>query len=158
MFQIVVCFFSLAQSVKLMIGVSVLLGYALVFYVCFDILWGNVKHRFEKNNMFYNYVIRTSMVLINMTIAILVPKIAPLIGLIGALCFSVLGLILPIFIEIITFWDEGWGLTKFGTYKNALFLFVSFICVIFGTQSALGDIYDTYFAPAIVSSNSTIVA
>lgn len=134
----------LAQSVKLMIGISVLLGYALVFYVCLDTLWNQIKDRIVKQPMLWNYAIRTVLVIINITIAILVPKIGPLIGLIGALCFSILGLMLPIFIEVVTFWDEGWGLLRFRTYKNIAFVAISFICLIFGTKAALIDIYNSY--------------
>jgi len=55
-------------------------------------------------------------------LAVAVPTIGPFIGLIGALCFSILGLICPAVIEIVTFWDDGLGPGKLKLKRSISFV------------------------------------
>lgn len=43
-------FHRLAQSVKLMIALAILLTYSLQFYVPMEIIWKNVRHKFSEDN------------------------------------------------------------------------------------------------------------
>ena len=128
-----------------MISAAVLLTFALQFFVCLEIAWNAIKDKFTKNPTFYNYVTRTVLVILAISVAIAVPKIEPLISLISAFCFSVLGLLMPVLIETIVFWEGNFGLCDWKTYKNIIIAFFSLICFIFGTQIALDDIYREYF-------------
>uniref|UniRef100_A0A2S2PDX9 Amino acid transporter transmembrane domain-containing protein n=1 Tax=Schizaphis graminum TaxID=13262 RepID=A0A2S2PDX9_SCHGA len=53
------------------------------------------------------YVMRASMILGTVLIAALVPDLAPFISLIGAVFFSILGLMCPAVIHLATFWNHG---------------------------------------------------
>lgn len=69
-----------------------------------EIGWNTIKDKFQKRPMAVNYVMRTILVTAAVLLAVAVPTISPFIGLIGAFCFSILGLLIPVFIEMITFW------------------------------------------------------
>lgn len=81
-------------------------------------------------------------------LAVVVPTIGPFLGLIGALCFSVLGLIIPVFIEIVTFWDIGFGPCYWLIWKNVLVLIFGVLALIFGSYTSVLDIIAVY-SPAL---------
>lgn len=90
------CFCSPAQIVKIAIALAVYCTFGLQFFVCLEIVWNPLKDKCEKRPVICNYVLRTVLVTAAVVLAILVPTIAPFMGLIGAFCFSILGLIMPV--------------------------------------------------------------
>lgn len=89
-------YFSPAQIVKIAIALAVYCTFGLQFFVCLEIVWNPLKDKCEKRPLICNYVLRTVLVTAAVVLAILVPTIAPFMGLIGAFCFSILGLIMPV--------------------------------------------------------------
>lgn len=105
-------------------------------------------------------------------LAVSVPTIAPFMGLIGAFCFSILGLIFPVstqlhtltytilcskylfieknyyflqvLIELITHWDTGFGAFNWILWKNVIIGFCGVAALIFGSMSAINDIIKVY--------------
>ncbi|KAJ8945928.1 hypothetical protein NQ318_016756 [Aromia moschata] len=145
-----------AQAVNVVIGLAVFFTFGLQFYVCIDIAWNGIKKRYEKHEKVAQYVMRTIMVLICVSLAIAVPTIIPFVSLIGAFFFSILGLIVPVGIEVITFWDKGFGRYNWKILKNAVVVAMGLMALIFGSKSAIEDIVALYMAPAVVS-NATIL-
>lgn len=135
--------FSKSQAVKILIGLAVFFTFGLQFYVCLDIAWNGVKHRYVKNATFANYVLRTVMVIICVMLAVALPMITPFVGLIGAFCFSLLGLIMPILIEIVTFWDKGFGKYNWKIFKDIIIIFAGIIALVFGSKMAIEEIIES---------------
>lgn len=133
-----------AQTVKILIGLAVFCTFGLQFFVCLEIAWNGIKDRFNKNTRLYNYILRTVLVIIAVLIAIAVPTIGPFMGLIGAFCFSILGLLFPVVIETVTFWDQGFGPCYWKIWKNILVTIFGLLALVFGTQSAIKDIASLY--------------
>lgn len=99
---------------------------------------------------------RTVLVTAAVLLAIAVPTIAPFIGLIGAFCFSILGLLVPVAIEMVTYWDEGFGKYNWLVWKNILVVIFGLLALFFGTESAIRDILALYADPQEVALNSTM--
>ena len=133
-----------AQAVQILIGLAIFCTFGLQFFICLEIAWNGLKGYFKKHATLANYVLRTVMVIVAVGIAIGVPTIGPFISLIGALCFSFLGLVIPILIEIVTFWEKGFGKYNWKIYKNIIVIAVGLLALIFGTKSAIEDIIDMY--------------
>ncbi|XP_034103693.1 proton-coupled amino acid transporter-like protein pathetic isoform X1 [Drosophila albomicans] len=133
-----------AQAVKILIGLAVYCTFGLQFYVCLEIGWDAIKEKCTKRPIFVNYVLRTVLVTAAVVLAISVPTIGPFMGLIGAFCFSILGLIFPVFIEIIVHWDTGFGAGNWIIWKNIIITLCGIFALVFGTQSAIKDIMATY--------------
>lgn len=55
-------FFRLAQSVKFMIAISIFLTYSLQFYVPMEIIWKNLKPRFNEHKNLAEYSLRIVLV------------------------------------------------------------------------------------------------
>ncbi|XP_022915784.1 proton-coupled amino acid transporter-like protein pathetic [Onthophagus taurus] len=140
----------LAQAVKILIGLAVFFTFGLQFYVCLDIAWTGVQHRFQNKPLLANYILRTVMVIICIALAIAVPTITPFVGLIGAFCFSIVGLMMPVFIETVTFWDKGFGKFNWKILKNTIVVIFALLALIFGSKSAIEDIINVYTkAPSV---------
>lgn len=77
-------------------------------------------------------------------LAVAVPAITPFVGLIGAFCFSILGLIVPVFIEVIVFWEKGFGKYNWKIVKNVIVVITGLVALIFGSKSAIDDIISMY--------------
>jgi proton-coupled amino acid transporter len=73
-----------------------------------------------------------------------VPTISPFIGLIGAFFFSILGLIIPVFVEMVTYWDEGFGRYYWMVWKNIICLIFGVIALIFGSKDSIEEIMKIY--------------
>uniref|UniRef100_A0A336M521 CSON009115 protein n=1 Tax=Culicoides sonorensis TaxID=179676 RepID=A0A336M521_CULSO len=136
-----------AQAVKLLIALAVYCTFGLQFFVCVEIGWNAIKDNFTKRPILVNYVMRTVLVAGAVLLAIAVPTIAPFVGLIGALCFSILGLIMPVLIEFATYWDDGFGKFNWLVWKNLLLLAFGVFALIFGTKDAIRDILAVYSPP-----------
>lgn len=77
-------------------------------------------------------------------LAVAVPTIGPFIGLIGAFCFSLLGLIIPIMIEIVTYWDVGFGTCNWVLFKNFIVFIFGVLALIFGSWTSIEEIIAEY--------------
>lgn len=143
-----------AQTVNVLIGLAVFFTFGLQFYVCIDIAWTAIKERVQKNKTVAEYILRTVMVTVCVALAIAVPTIIPFVSLIGAFCFSILGLMVPVAIEVLTFWDKGFGKFNWKFFKNAIVVFIGLLALIFGSKSAILDIVGMY-APS-VPTNTTV--
>lgn len=133
-----------AQAVKILIGLAVFCTFGLQFYVALDIVWVGIKDKYEKRPMLANYILRTILVILAVAIAIAVPTITPFVSLIGAFCFSILGLLCPVFIEVVTFWDKGFGRYYWKIWKNVIVCIAGMGALIFGSKSAIEDIIAIY--------------
>lgn len=134
-----------AQAVKILIALAVYCTFGLQFYVCLDIAWIGMKDTFTKRPMLVNYIMRTILVTAAVLLAVAVPTIGPFIGLIGAFCFSILGLLIPILIEVVTYWDQGFGKFNWVIWKNVIVCFFGIIALVFGSKGAIEDILKLYF-------------
>ncbi|KAH8370866.1 hypothetical protein KR093_005251, partial [Drosophila rubida] len=133
-----------AQAVKVLIALAVYCTFGLQFYVCLEIVWDAIKEKCTKRPTFVNYVLRTVLVTAAVVLAVSVPTIAPFMGLIGAFCFSILGLIFPVVIEIVVHWDTGFGAGNWIVWKNVIITICGICALVFGTQSAIQDILKVY--------------
>lgn len=133
-----------AQAVQILIALAIFCTFGLQFFICLEIAWNAIKNHCKKRPLLANYVLRTIMVIVAVAIAIAVPTIAPFISLIGAFCFSILGLLIPVFIEVITFWEKGFGPYNWRIVKNVIVVVTGVLALIFGTKSALEQIILMY--------------
>lgn len=137
-------FSSAAQAVNVLIGLAVFFTFGLQFYVCLDIAWNGIKERYSKSPVMAQYIMRTVMVVICIGIAIAVPTIVPFVSLIGAFCFSIIGLLVPIAIEMLTFHEKGFGKFNWKLIKNLIVAVMAMLALIFGSKSAIEEIIDIY--------------
>ncbi|XP_017955143.1 proton-coupled amino acid transporter-like protein pathetic isoform X2 [Drosophila navojoa] len=133
-----------AQAVKVLIALAVYCTFGLQFFVCLEIVWDGIKERCTKRPIFVNYVLRTVLVTAAVVLAVSVPTIAPFMGLIGAFCFSILGLIFPVIIELVVHWDSGFGPGNWILWKNIIIMLCGVAALIFGSLSAIQDIMKVY--------------
>lgn len=134
---------TLAESVKVLVALSVLLTYGLQFTVPSEIVWKRLGPRVseDKQDMGY-YIMRGSMIIGTVIVAIMLPSLAPIISLVGAICFSILGLFCPAVIEIITLWEEGYGKYQWRFYKNVFLIFLSIFSLVSGSYASILEILD----------------
>ncbi|KPJ06322.1 Proton-coupled amino acid transporter 4 [Papilio machaon] len=133
-----------AQIVQIAIAIAVYCTFGLQFFVCIEIMWNCIKDKFTKHPVMADYAMRTVMVTVCVLLAAAVPTIAPFMGVIGAFCFSLLGLIAPAFIEVITFWNIGYGRFHYLAWKNVLVFIFGLFALIFGTKDAVISIINEY--------------
>jgi Transmembrane amino acid transporter protein. len=94
-------------------------------------------YRFQSTNV-------NILLVFTVVLAVAVPTISPFISLIGALCFSILGLIVPAFIEVITFWDHGLGPYNWRVWKNIVVSIFGVMALVFGSYTSIREIVNLY--------------
>lgn len=123
--------------VKTSVALAVFFTFTLQFFVCLETIWRCLKYFSPTAGTKANYVLRAVLVLISVIIAMVVPKLGPLVGFIGAVCFSILGLLVPVIIESITYWEDDSSQYKIlRTIKNVIIGVVSILILIFGALEA----------------------
>lgn len=79
-----------------------------------------------------------------MILAIAVPNLGPIISLVGAICFSILGLLLPSIIDTVTRWEDGFGRFNWILYKNCIISVLAILALLSGSYASILEIIDTY--------------
>ncbi|XP_050300499.1 proton-coupled amino acid transporter-like protein pathetic isoform X2 [Anthonomus grandis grandis] len=125
----------LAQSVRLMMAVAILLSYGLQFYVPFNIIWPTIECHFndEKSRRYAEYVTRTALVFITFVFAVAIPNLGAVISLVGAFSSSALAMIFPPLVEIITFWPDKLGRSDWVLWKDAAIVTIGFLGFLTGS-------------------------
>lgn len=133
-----------AQTVKILIGSAVFFTTALQFYVLQEVVWNKFEGRITKHRTLANYMLRTVLMTAAVLLAIAVPTIGPFVALIGALCLSFLGLLVPAVIDILTRWEDGFGKFNWIAWKNGVICIFGIMALIVGSQNAIKDILKLY--------------
>lgn len=129
----------LAQSVKLMIALAIFFTYTLQFYVPIGIIWNGIKHKFSPDNHTRAELgLRVIMVIFTVAVAAALPNLGPFITLIGAVCLSTLGLMIPSIIELAVYNDDpGMGRYNWRLWKNSFLIMIGIIGFITGTYVSI---------------------
>ncbi|KAF4519395.1 hypothetical protein B566_EDAN008703 [Ephemera danica] len=133
-----------AQLVQVMLALAIYISFALQCYVAVDIAWNMyISPHIERKNyrLFAEMATRTALVLLSFTLAVAIPNLELFISLFGALCLSVLGIILPSIIESVTFETHrrGWLLVK-----NVCLALFGIAGLVTGTYISIKDIVETF--------------
>lgn len=128
----------LAQTAKLLVACVMLLSFALIFYVPVDIAWRRIQDRIPaKTHRWAMSGLRLFGTLFIVGLACAVPKLELFMELVGAVCLSVLGLLLPSVIEIIWRWGRDIGPTHWIVWKNLVICLFAIIAMVSGVTFAI---------------------
>lgn len=93
----------------------------------------------------YEYACRTAMVMLTFLVAISVPQLSLLMGLIGSVTGSLLSFVLPALINLTTFWDVQEGSSRIMTIMIDIFIILfGMIAGICGATSSMGAILSSF--------------
>ncbi|XP_055632906.1 uncharacterized protein LOC129773330 [Toxorhynchites rutilus septentrionalis] len=138
----------LAQCVKGMLAFAIYITHGLACYVAIDITWNDyMKKRFGESTRttFYEYMVRTVLVLITFLLAVAIPNLELFISLFGALCLSALGIAFPALIQTCTYWHDRKGLEKVWMIcKNSIIGIIAVVGLVVGTSTSLKEIILTF--------------
>ncbi|XP_059060191.1 proton-coupled amino acid transporter-like protein CG1139 [Achroia grisella] len=129
---------TLAMVAKFLIAAAVFFTYCLQMYAPMDIIWGRIQMKISRR--FYNtgqFLLRTFSVLLTVILAVAIPDLELLIGLVGAIFFSTLGLLIPILVETVHRWERGLGAYSYILWKNLVVLILYLIVLISGCYSSI---------------------
>ncbi|KAF6198995.1 hypothetical protein GE061_007018 [Apolygus lucorum] len=136
---------SLGDVVKILVALSILFTYGLQFTVPTEIVWKKIGPMVSESKQEIGYyVMRIAMILGTVIIAVIVPDLGPFISLVGAVCFSILGLFCPAIIELMTYYDEGYGPMKYLLIKDIIVIILAAAALISGTYSSIDEIIAFY--------------
>lgn len=134
-----------AKIAQLLIAAAILFTFGLQFYVPMDILWRKISNKIpkDKHNM-SQIAIRTGIMILMAGIAVAVPELEPFIGLVGAVFFSSLGLLVPCVVETVFLWPNELGTLKWVLIKNILFGAFSIFALVAGSYVSIVEIIKLY--------------
>ena len=135
----------MAKTAQILIALAILFTYGLQFYVPMDILWRKIQDKIPKHKHNISQIlIRTGIIILTGVVAAAVPDLEPFIGLVGAVCFSVLGLLVPAVVETVYLWPNKLGAYKWMLWKNIILSAFSIFALISGSIVAIEDIVGIY--------------
>lgn len=140
----------LAQSVRLCMAIAIFLSYGLQFYVPMNIVWPTLSQQFptELSKKYGEYFVRVILVLLTFFLAAAIPNLSAVISLVGSVSSSMLALILPPLIELITFWD--YGISRFTIIKDIFIALFGFLGFVAGSYTSLLNIFNCYDSPVTI--------
>ncbi|XP_062558473.1 proton-coupled amino acid transporter-like protein pathetic [Armigeres subalbatus] len=135
----------MAKIAQLLIAAAILFTFGLQFYVPMDILWRKIHDKIPKNkHNFSQIAIRTGIMILMGGIALAVPDLEPFIGLVGAVFFSSLGLLVPCVVETVFLWPNELGTFKWILVKNVIFGAFSIFALVSGSYVSIEEIIKLY--------------
>ncbi|XP_046993348.1 proton-coupled amino acid transporter-like protein CG1139 [Schistocerca americana] len=130
----------LGQAVKILIGLAIMFTYPLQFHVATEIVLKMVGDRVsQKRWNRFEYTLRVCVVLLTVGVAAAVPELGPVVSLVGAVCFSTLGLLCPAAIEMATCWPSRWLLAK-----DSLIIILSLAALVSGSYTSILEIIEAF--------------
>lgn len=84
-------------------------------------------------------IFRALSVSTSVGIAAAVPDLESIIGLVGAICFSILGLFIPAIVEIVLCWDGQLGRFYWKLYKNIILAVIAIFALVSGTYQSISS-------------------
>ncbi|KAF5295596.1 hypothetical protein FQR65_LT10399 [Abscondita terminalis] len=135
-----------AQCVKLLIVLSVFLTYNLQMYVPLDIIWRKVlssKVEGRLKTHLAQIMMRCLFVAGTVVVAVAVPNLEPIITLVGAVCLSSLGILLPAVVDTVLYWEDLNGL-QWKIIKNVILMLFSILALISGSVVSIRSLIDVY--------------
>ncbi|XP_072941697.1 proton-coupled amino acid transporter-like protein acs [Epargyreus clarus] len=129
-----------AICAKGFIAVSIIFTYPLHFYVVIDILMKYMEPLVQKKYQnILQIVVRIAVVCFCGGIGVALPFLEQIINIVGALFYSILGLIIPGIVDTVLRW-ENLGRYKWILWKNILLVVFGIICLISGCTVTILDI------------------
>ncbi|KAL7644449.1 UNVERIFIED_CONTAM: hypothetical protein RMT77_005281 [Armadillidium vulgare] len=134
---------NLAQVAKVLMALAIYLTYSLMLYVPVQILWPNIKYRFQtrKSRKIGEYCFRGFLVIITFVLAVAIPNIGLFISLVGAVASSTLAIIFPPIIQMVTMWHR---IEKITIVKCISIIIFGIICFFTGTYSSFFAIVEHF--------------
>ncbi|XP_031339712.1 proton-coupled amino acid transporter-like protein pathetic isoform X2 [Photinus pyralis] len=132
-----------AQILKLLIVLSVFFTYNLQMYVALDIIWKKVDNRIVgsvKRNV-TQVITRCLFVAGTVGIAAAVPNLEHIIGLVGSICLSIIGVLLPAVIETVVYWEYSFGCMRWKLIKNAFLAILAIFALISGAMESISALF-----------------
>ncbi|XP_046673372.1 proton-coupled amino acid transporter-like protein pathetic [Homalodisca vitripennis] len=135
----------LAQTVKVLVALAILCTYGLQNIAAAQIIWKVLQPKIPKEKEdFVYYTMRVLIVLGHVISAAVIPQLAPVISLVGALGLPLLGLAMPALLETLTFWEDGLGLWRWRLWKNILLGLAAVVALVSGTWVSCLEITEAY--------------
>ncbi|KOC67447.1 Proton-coupled amino acid transporter 4 [Habropoda laboriosa] len=131
----------LPQCIQVAISLSILLTYALQFYVPIAIIWPKIVNRFGpfKWPVLAETVFRSAMCLLTFILAEAVPQLGLFISLVGAVSSTALALIFPPIIEMVVCWQNA-SLGFCTISKDIVIVLIGLLGFVTGTYESLNSI------------------
>ncbi|XP_064291987.1 proton-coupled amino acid transporter-like protein pathetic isoform X2 [Plodia interpunctella] len=134
----------LAQIAKILVACVMMLSFALIYYVPFDVVWRKVQDKIPaKNHRWAIAAIRLVGTLLIVGVASAIPRLELFMELVGAICLSILGLFLPAATETVWRWGKHLGPCYWIVVKNALLTIFSVVAMVSGVAYSVKSIVDT---------------
>lgn len=122
---------------------GVLLGYPIQFFIAIQIMFPSIKsHISLAHNHPYigELIFRSLLVLTTFAVAILIPQLDLLLSLIGAVCSTILALVLPPLMEFIIMPCDNNFTWWWITFKNSIILIIALLGFLTGGYESISAI------------------
>ncbi|XP_017893262.1 proton-coupled amino acid transporter 2 isoform X1 [Ceratina calcarata] len=135
----------LPQCIKVAISLSILLTYALQFYVPIAIIWPKIVNGFGpfKWPVLSETIFRSAMCLLTFILAEAIPQLGLFISLVGAVSSTALALIFPPIIEMVVCWQNA-SLSMFTISKDILIVLIGLLGFVTGTYESITSIIQAF--------------
>lgn len=130
---------------KALIGIAMLLSINIIVFVFMDILWKKIgtSIKKEKHNL-AQILIRIGVSVVLTVFAIAIPNLGAFMGLLGCLLLTMLSYFLPIVVETIYLYPDGFGKFKWRLWKNVLIMLLSLAFFAIGLYFSVLEIIHLY--------------
>lgn len=97
-----------------------------------------------KNPHMWEYIVRTIYVIVSTINGILLPKLGPLLGLVGTFSVSLLNVVFPCFLELCLLFNDSYGRLKWILWKDILMMLFGMLIFFYGSFRAVMEIINEY--------------
>ncbi|KAJ8737255.1 hypothetical protein PYW07_000526 [Mythimna separata] len=131
-----------AQAVKIAFTVALFLSYPLQNFVAWQIAWRVLGKKFNKHPV-ADYVLRVIIATIPFGMAVAAPNLGAFMGLLGALCLTMVAVLFPAVMDICVYYPDGYGPFNYKLIVDIFIIIFGFFCCGSGVYTSLLEMYET---------------
>ncbi len=135
-----------ALTAKIFIAIGVLLTFGTIFYISMQTIWTRLSPKIKgrSRKIFYQILIRLLMAVVMALLAILIPNLQIFISLFGTFCSSTLIFFIPILIDSIYLYPNGYGTFRWKLIVNTISFCFYILVLVSGTYDNVVAIMRLY--------------
>ncbi|KAJ8737446.1 hypothetical protein PYW08_000041 [Mythimna loreyi] len=132
-----------AQFVKFTFALALFLSYPLQNFVAWQIGWRIINKRVNKSPV-ADYALRVIIATIPFGMAVAAPNLGAFMGLLGALCLSMVAILFPAIMDICVYYPDRYGPLNYKLLMDIFIIVFGIVCCCSGVYTSLLEMAESY--------------
>ncbi|PZC75917.1 hypothetical protein B5X24_HaOG205310 [Helicoverpa armigera] len=134
-----------AQVAKLTFTIALFLSYPLQNFVAWQIVWRKTHKKVsDKWKRTVDYALRVILATIPFGMAAAAPSLGAFMGLLGALCLTMVAILFPALMDLCVYYPNRYGFMRWKLWSDIFIIVFGMVCCASGVYTSVLEMVETY--------------